>query len=187
MKQGPEQNQNIIPSNDYQSEGVLTATPSDLQEYFVFFSRMIRESRDVYSEEDAHSASLNRSPDIFQKKIEDGSVKVLTFKDNSGQLIGTLEAREITNSTNGEKFGNIVWIFVEPTYRGKKLDQINTTIAKYLNARADEFFQETGCVGMIASIRDNNVRSIGMHESIGFKKDNMWPADTGRAWYTKRL
>lgn len=179
MIEGVAENQNAF------SFGEITADEDSLAEYEDFFTTTVQQTDGVYDTESTDEAMLLRTPEKLQEKVANNAIKVFICRNEKDQIVGSLEARIVTNPKKQEQRGNVVWILIEPSLRSKKVSAGTETIARMLNSQVEQYFKSRGCIGMVAGILDNNARSIAMHTAIGYKKDETIPAREGIGWYTK--
>ena len=159
--------------------GVEGMTAADATAYAQFFALVLQASPH-YSEEEKGKFIPLRTPEKIIQKIGDRNWILLTIKDASGQMLGSLEAELIANNA-GEKFGNIKWTLAHPEHRRQG-------VGTGLKNEFERIIRERGCSGIITAIKDDNIASIKMNRALGVLRDDSFPrTSNGSAWYTKRF
>jgi GNAT superfamily N-acetyltransferase len=170
-----------IPEGTFFAAGpdVQAMTDADAAEYAAFF-KMVLGQTEHYSPEERQESYAARTEDMTREKIKNPDWILLCVRSEAGVIIGTLEAKIITDAS-GERYGNIKWTVVHPEFRRQ---HIGTLLKVYFEAEA----RARGCVGIITGIKDGNTVSIHMNKRLGVLPSTVMPRPhPDMQWYTKRF
>lgn len=164
-------------SDDPRSIETLSANEAD--DYISFFQEVIKDSPH-YTDEEKEGFLKTRMPQAIFEKVSSPEWIFLVIRDDGNRNIIASQEAQLLNM-GGQLVGNIKWTLVHPNFRKQGL-------ATILKKQLENVLRDKGAVGIITSIKNNNIASIEMNRKLGIVRDDSFPPPTpDAAWYTKRL
>ena len=118
-----------------------------------------------------------RTEEYFHNALEDLDFTLLAAKDESGNIIGGLEAKTII--IDGKRVGFVHWICV---------DEANRTggVATKVYRAYEQMMREKGHIfAIMAYVDDENTPSLNLHKKLGITAE--FNRNDKGAWYFKPL
>lgn len=147
-----------IPEGFFNAYDVEELTLEDIEKYTYLMRKIISEADFLDAKTKLELLEM-KTEDYYRKKLEQRDQCKLLIAKDQGKVIGVLEGIIVDDPQ--ARFGFIQWVCVDTDYQSRG-------VGPSLYQRLEDILKSKNILYMVATINDNNIPSLKMHEQFGF-------------------